>query len=351
MSTPDDVGKNLYAGKNLYVGESPDAGKNRCATAFWVTSPAQGELRGEPLATPAQNEVQVRTLYSGISRGTESLVFNGRVPESEFSRMRAPFQSGEFPAPVKYGYCSVGRVEQGPDALLDKTVFCLFPHQDYYTVPASAVLEVPANVPAQRAVLAANMETAINGVWDAEPMLGERICVIGAGVVGALVAYLCAQVPGVDVHLVDITPARRQLAEQLGVVFATPEQAPHDQDCVIHASGHSAGLRQALELVGSEGRIIEMSWFGEGDVSIPMGGAFHSQRLTLKASQVGQLPPKLRPRWDYQRRLRLALSLLVDERLDALISGESDFKQLPTLANTLFGRGSVELCHRLRYSA
>ena len=320
MSTPDDV------------GNKQDAGKSRCATAFWVTSPAQGELRGEPLATPAQDEVQVRTLYSGISRGTESLVFNGRVPESEFSRMRAPFQLGEFPAPVKYGYCSVGRVEQGPDALLDKTVFCLFPHQDYYTVPASAVLEVPANVPAQRAVLAANMETAINGVWDAEPMLGERICVIGAGVVGALVAYLCAQVPGVDVHLVDINPARRQLAEQLGVAFATPEQAPHDQDCVIHASGHSAGLRQALELVGSEGRIIEMSWFGEGDVSIP-------------------LPPKLRPRWDYQRRLRLALSLLVDERLDALISGESDFKQLPTLANTLFGRGSVELCHRLRYSA
>lgn len=338
MSAPDDVGKHL------------DVAKNNAATAFWVINPAEGELRREPLAKPAKDEVQIRTLYSGISRGTESLVFNGRVPESEFSRMRAPFQSGDFPAPVKYGYCSVGCVEQGPDALLNKTVFCLFPHQDHYIVPASAVHEVPANVPAKRAILAANMETAINGVWDAEPMLGERICVMGAGVVGALVAYLCAQVPGVDVHLIDINPERRHLAERLGVAFATPEQAPHDQDCVIHASGQSAGLRQALELVGSEGRIVEMSWFGEGDVSIPLGGAFHSQRLTLKASQVGQLPPKLRPRWDYQRRLRLALSLLVDERLDALISGESDFTQLPILANTLFGRGSVELCHRLRYA-
>lgn len=337
MSVPDDIGNNRYVGQKIH------------ATAFWVTGPADGELRRELLARPAQGEVHVRTLYSGISRGTESLVFNGRVPESEFSRMRAPFQSGDFPAPVKYGYCSVGRVEQGPDALLNKTVFCLFPHQDHYTVPASAVLEVPANVPAKRAVLAANMETAINGVWDAEPMLGERICVIGAGVVGVLVAYLCAQVPGVAVHLVDINPERRPLAEQLGIAFATPEQAPHDYDCVIHASGQSAGLRQALELVGSEGRIIEMSWFGEGDVSIPLGGAFHSQRLTLKASQVGQLPAKLRPRWDYQRRLRLALSLLGDDRLDALISGESDFEQLPTLANTLFGRGSVALCHRLRY--
>ncbi|MCL5425186.1 MAG: zinc-binding alcohol dehydrogenase [Gammaproteobacteria bacterium] len=338
MSVPDDTGNNRYVGQKSH------------ATAFWVTGPADGELRRELLASPAQGEVHVRTLYSGISRGTESLVFNGRVPESEFSRMRAPFQSGDFPAPVKYGYCSVGCVEQGPDALLNKTIFCLFPHQDHYIVPASAVLEVPANVPAKRAVLAANMETAINGVWDAEPMLGERICVMGAGVVGALVAYLCAQVPGVDVHLVDINPQRRQLAEQLGIAFATPEQVPHDQDCVIHASGQSAGLRQALELVGSEGRIIEMSWFGEGDVSIPLGGAFHSQRLTLKASQVGQLPPKLRPRWDYQRRLRLALSLLGDERLDALISGESDFEQLPMLANKLFGRGSVALCHRLRYA-
>nr|WP_298056506.1 zinc-binding alcohol dehydrogenase [uncultured Halomonas sp.] len=320
------------------------------ATAFWVTHPLHGELKQQPLAPLEENEVRVRALYSGISRGTESLVFNGRVPASEFSRMRAPFQAGEFPAPVKYGYCSVGRVEQGPDALLNKTVFCLFPHQDYYTVPASAVLEVPANVPAKRAVLAANMETAVNGVWDAEPMLGERICVIGAGVVGALVAYLCAQVPGVKVHLIDINPERRHLAEQLGVAFCTPEQAPGDQDCVIHASGHPEGLRQALELAGSEGRIVEMSWFGEGSVSVPLGGAFHSQRLTLKASQVGQLPPKLRPRWNYQRRLALALSLLVDDRLEALISGESDFEQLPALAPQLFGAESTALCHRLRYS-
>lgn len=331
------------------VGKAPNAAKKTWATAFWVTNPAQGEMGREQLSPPAQDEVRIRTLYSGISRGTESLVFNGRVPESEFSRMRAPFQSGEFPAPVKYGYCSVGRVEQGPSVLLGKTVFCLFPHQDHYIVPASAVLEVPTNVPAKRAVLAANMETAINGVWDAEPMLGERITIMGAGVVGALVAYLCAQVPGVTVQLVDINPERRQLAEQLGATFCTPEQALHNQDCVIHASGQSAGLRQALALAGSEGRIIEMSWFGQGDIAIPLGGAFHSQRLTLKASQVGQLPPKLRPRWDYQRRLQLALSLLVDERLDALISGESDFAQLPTLAPQLFGRGSVELCHRLRY--
>ncbi|WP_083001773.1 zinc-dependent alcohol dehydrogenase [Halomonas sp. GT] len=319
------------------------------ATAFWVTHPTHGELKQEPLASPDDNEVRVRALYSGVSRGTESLVFNARVPKSEYSRMRAPFQAGEFPTPVKYGYCNIGYVEQGPDHLFDKTVFCLFPHQDYYVVPVDAVLPLPDDVPAYRAVLTANMETAINGVWDANPMLGERVCVVGAGVVGALVAYLCAQIPGVEVHLIDINPERETLAAHLGIPFCTPEQAPTDQDCVIHASGQPDGLRLAMGLLGNEGRVIEMSWFGEGDVSLPLGGAFHSQRLTLSASQVGQLPAKLQPRWNYRRRLALALRLLTDQRLDALISGESDFADFPTLAPALFGPSSTALCHRIRY--
>ncbi|MGO2264587.1 zinc-dependent alcohol dehydrogenase [Halomonas sp.] len=324
---------------------------NDTATAFWVTRPRVGELKKETLTSVGEEDVRVRALFSGVSRGTESLVFNARVPESEVERMQAPFQAGSFPAPVKYGYCSVGVVEQGPAHLLNKTVFCLYPHQDRYVVPASAVLPIPDNIPVPRAVLAANMETAINGVWDAEPMLGERVSVIGAGVVGALVAYLCSQIPGVSVTLIDINPKRQALAERLGLVFCTPEQAPNDQDCVIHASGHPEGLRQALNQVGNEGRIIEMSWFGEGEVSIPLGGAFHSQRLSLRASQVGQLPAKLRPRWDFQRRLMLALSLLNDSRLDALISGESDFDAFPQLAPKLFSADSDVLCHRLRYPA
>lgn len=319
------------------------------ATAFWITREAYGELRREPLASPEEGEVLVRALYSGISRGTESLVFNTRVPESEYARMRAPFQTGDFPTPVKYGYCSVGRVAKGPQTLRDKTVFCLYPHQDHYVVPADAVLPLPEQVPAHRAVLTANMETAINGVWDANPMLGERLCVVGAGVVGALVAYLCAQIPGVDVRLIDINPEREALAAQLGVSFCTPDEAPVDQDCVIHASGHPQGLRLGMGLLGNEGRLIEMSWFGKGDVALPLGGAFHSQRLTLKASQVGQLPAVLLPRWNYRRRLTLALSLLTDPRLDALISGESAFADFPAIAPQLLGPGSTALCHRIRY--
>ena len=320
------------------------------ATAFWVTHPGVGELKHEALTAIGEEDVLVHALYSGVSRGTESLVFNARVPESEFDRMKAPFQSGQFPAPVKYGYCSVGRVKQGPLHLLDKTVFCLFPHQNRYVVPAAMVLPVPDDVPAERAVLAANMETAINGVWDTEPMLGERITIIGAGVVGCLVAYLCSRIAGVKVTLVDISPERQVIAERLGLTFCTPDQALDNQDCVIHASGHPEGLRQALDLVGNEGRIIEMSWFGEGEIRLPLGGAFHSQRLSLRASQVGQLPAKLRPRWDYQRRLALALSLLADSQLDALINSESDFEMLPQLAPQLFSSDSNVLCHRIRYS-
>lgn len=320
------------------------------ATAFWVTQPGGGELKRETLTAIGEEDVLVHALYSGVSRGTESLVFNARVPESEVDRMQAPFQAGRFPAPVKYGYCSVGRVQKGPAHLLDKTVFCLFPHQNRYVVPAAMVLPVPDNVPAERAVLAANMETAINGVWDAEPMLGERISVVGAGVVGCLVAYLCSRIAGVNVTLVDINPERQVIAGRLGLTFCTPDQAPDDQDCIIHASGHPDGLRQALGRVGNEGRIIEMSWFGEGEVRLPLGGAFHSQRLSLRASQVGQLPARLRPRWDYRRRLTLALSLLADSRLEALINSESDFETLPQLAPELFSSDSNVLCHRLRYS-
>ncbi|WP_447928318.1 zinc-dependent alcohol dehydrogenase [Vreelandella sp. EE27] len=320
------------------------------ADAFWIKRPGVGEIQSEHLAPLSEDQVQVRTLYSGVSRGTESLVFNARVPESEYARMRAPFQSGDFPTPVKYGYCNIGVVEKGPESLLDQTVFCLYPHQTRFVVPSKAVLPLPDAIPPSRAVLTSNMETAINGVWDANPRLGEKLCVVGAGVVGALVAYLCAQIPGVTVHLIDINPERRVLAKALGVDFCTPESAPTDQDCVIHASGHGEGLRLGLGLLGSEGRLIEMSWFGEGETSLALGGAFHSQRLSIKASQVGQLPAALKPRWDYRRRLTLALSLLADARLDHLISGECSFNEFPALAPTLFGPESRALCHRINYT-
>lgn len=320
-------------------------------TAFWITGYQEAELRPVPEPTFPASEtlyVIVRSHYSGISRGTESLVYNNQVPENEYQRMRAPFQEGEFPFPVKYGYASVGEVVDGPEALLGQNVFCLHPHQQRYAVPASAVLPLPAQVPAERAVLAANMETAINGVWDGQPAVGDRVAVIGLGVVGLLVAWLVNRIPGVELIAVDTNERRRSVAQALGVRFTTE---PDIQDCdlVFHASGHPSGLAKALALAGQDARVVELSWYGDTPVSVPLGHAFHPNRLTLKSSQVGQLSPERRPRWNHRRRLELALSLLSEPVLDALISGESSFDQLPQVARDILMPGADALCHRIVY--
>ncbi|MBK5941648.1 zinc-dependent alcohol dehydrogenase [Halochromatium roseum] len=323
------------------------------AQAFWLVRPGQGALRTETLAALSDGEVEVRTLFSGISRGTEGLVFRGEIPESEYQRMRAPFQVGSFPAPVKYGYISVGRVEAvdaAEDAeLLGQPVFCLYPHQDRYRVPASAVHPLPAGLPPERAILAAQMETAINGLWDAQPHLGDRIAVVGAGAVGCLCAWLASRIPGCEVELVDINPQRAETAAALGVAFRDPATARPDADLVIHASGTSNGLVGALALAGVEATVLELSWFGSQAVSLPLGQAFHQRRLTLRSSQVGSLPLQQRARWDHRRRLQLALSLLSDPVLDALITGEEAFSDLPRVMARLAKAPGATLMHRIRY--
>jgi threonine dehydrogenase-like Zn-dependent dehydrogenase len=320
------------------------------AQAFWITAPGRGELRLETLALPGPDEVLVKTLYTGISRGTESLVFRGEVPQSQYRSLRAPFQQGDFPAPVKYGYCNVGVVEAGPESLLGKIVFCLYPHQDRYVVPATAVTPVPPAIPPERAVLAANMETALNGLWDAAPRLGDRIAVIGAGTVGCLVAWLAGQLPGCEVQLVDVDQSKETVASRLGVKFTTPQLAQGDQDRVIHASGTSDGLITALGLAGFETTVLEMSWFGTQQVNLPLGEAFHSRRLSIRSSQVSAVATAQRSRWDPKRRLQTALKLLDDQVLDHLISGASPFTELPRRMAELSRGSQGVLCHRIVYS-
>ena len=323
---------------------------NADARAFWIAAPGTGEIRPETLVPPASDEVIVRALYSGISRGTESLVFSGRVPASEYRRMRAPFQSGEFPAPVKYGYSSVGTVEHGPSELRDRAVFALYPHQTRYVVPAHSVHLLPDSVPPARAVLAANLETAINGVWDAQLQLGDRVTVIGAGAVGCLVAWLASRVPGCALELVDVNPRRALVARALGVPFVEPKAVTRGSDVVIHASGSAAGLELALHVAAFEARVIELSWYGDQPVSLPLGQAFHARRLAIVSSQVGHVAASQRPRWDSRRRMQLALSLLSDPALDALITGESDFDTMPAVMAGLARAPGDTLCHRIRYS-
>ncbi|MEU9733363.1 zinc-binding alcohol dehydrogenase [Streptomyces sp. NPDC048002] len=319
------------------------------ARAFWLSSPGEGEIREVTLPPVSEGEVRVRALYSGVSRGTETLVFRGGVPESQHRAMRAPFQEGDFPAPVKYGYLSVGEVEEGPADLVGRTVFCLYPHQTHYVVPASAVTPVPADVPAERAVLAGTVETAVNALWDAAPLAGDRIAVVGGGMVGCSVAALLARFPGVRVQLVDADPARAKTAAALGVDFALPGDARGDRDLVVHASATEQGLARSLELLRAEGTVIELSWYGDRKVSLPLGEGFHARRLVIRSSQVGTVSPAARPGRTYADRLALALELLADPALDALVTGESAFEELPEVMPGLASGAIPALCHRVRY--
>jgi threonine dehydrogenase-like Zn-dependent dehydrogenase len=319
------------------------------AHAFWIREPGFGELRGEALRTPGPDEVLVRTRYSGVSRGTEALVFRGGVPVSQHAAMRAPFQDGEFPGPVKYGYLSVDRVERGPAELVDRTVFCLYPHQDRYVVPAASVTVVPAAVPAGRAVLAGAVETAVNALWDAGPLVGDRIAVIGAGMVGCCVARLLSGLPAARVQLVDADPARERVAAALGVAFRTPETADDDCDLVLHVSANPAGLARALQLAGDEGTVVELSWYGDRTVALPLGEAFHARRLTIRSSQVGAVSPARRARRSHADRMAVALELLADPAFDALVTGESAFAELPEIMPRLASGELPALCHRIVY--
>jgi 2-desacetyl-2-hydroxyethyl bacteriochlorophyllide A dehydrogenase len=317
------------------------------ALALWTIGPGQVELRPAEPGPPAEGQAQARALVSGISRGTERLVFHGLVPPSERERMRCPLQEGQLPYPVKYGYAMVAAVEAGPPELVGKRVFGLHPHQSLFSAPANMLVPVPDDVSTERAALAPQMETALNAIWDARLQPGERVTVVGAGVIGLLTAYLAVKT--CDVVLIDVNPARRAVAEALGLDFALPEDAEGDRRTVFQASATAHGLNLALSLCAFEGQVIELSWFGDKPVSVDLGAAFHSQRLTLKASQVGSVAPSHRASWSHHRRLAQALALCADPRLDILVQAETPFADLPARMGAIL-EDPHTLCHLIRYS-
>jgi threonine dehydrogenase-like Zn-dependent dehydrogenase len=321
------------------------------AQALWYVASGVAEHRPEPIGEPRPDEVLVRTLFSGVSRGTERLVISGSVGRSEWERMRAPLQAGAFPFPVKYGYCAAGVVEAGPQQLVGRCVFVLHPHQDWFVAPVEMAVPVPAAVPARRATLAANIETALNALWDSGAGPADRIVVVGAGVVGLLVAYLAARLPGSDVTVIDPVAGRRAAVEGLGATYSCDGSGISGADVVIHTSATAGGLATALAVAGLEATVLELSWYGDRPIAAPLGAAFHSQRLRLISSQVGQVSPSRRPRWTYRRRMEAALALLADPILDGLILDEVAFEdaseQLPPLLRpSASGLGIV-----LRYPA
>ena len=321
----------------------------RLATAYWITGPREGELRTESLPEPGEGAALVRSLYSGYSRGTESVVLANHVPQRVAGLMQAPHQEGSFPCPVKYGYLSVGVVEDGPDELRGRTVFCLYPHQDRYVVPVAELAVVPDGVPPQRAVLAGAVETAVNALWDAAPRLGDRIAVVGCGLVGGAVLALLRRFPLERLQAVDRDPGKASLADALGVDFALPDEALDDCDLVVHCSAHAEGLARSLELAGDDGEVLELSWYGEQPVSIPLGADFHARRLALRSSQVGNIALARRHRRTRAERLGLALQLLTDPVFDQFLSGPTDFADLPRDAEALASGVLDGPCHVIRY--
>jgi len=319
------------------------------ADAFWLRNPGHGEIRPVALPEPGSGDVVVRTLRSGVSRGTETLVFRGRVPPSQYGAMRAPFQEGDFPGPIKYGYLNVGVVEEGPPELRGRTVFCLYPHQTAYVVPAGAVAVVPDDIPPARAVLAGTVETAVNALWDAAPLVGDRVAVVGAGMVGCCVARLLAQFPAVEVTLVDVDVSRAEVAAALGIDFARPDDAVGGCDLVVHTSATSAGLQCSLDLLALEGTVLDLSWYGDAEVRLSLGGAFHAGRLGLRSSQVGKVSPARNTRRTRTDRVTLALDLLRDDAFDVIVTGESRFEELPDVMARLAAGTLPALCHTITY--
>jgi threonine dehydrogenase-like Zn-dependent dehydrogenase len=328
------------------VSEAVD---NRRARAFWLSAPGRGEIRQVALPEPGPGDVVVRTVRSAISRGTETLVYRGGVPPAEHERMRVPFQEGDFPGPLKYGYLNVGAVEEGPAELRGRTVFCLYPHQTAYVVPADAVFVVPEDLPTSRAVLAGTVETAVNALWDAGPLVGDRVAVVGAGMVGCCVARLLQQFPGSRVMLVDVDSSRADVAAALGVDFALPDEAAGGLDLVVHTSATSAGLQRSLELLAPEGTVLDLSWYGDAEVRLSLGGAFHAGRLGIRSSQVGTVSPARASRRTTADRLALALELLRDPAFDVLLTGESPFDELPDVMARLSAGSLPALCHTIAY--
>lgn len=331
------------------------AGQDDIALALWYMGPGRAEIRQERLGPPLAGALRIRAMYGSVSRGTEGLIFHGRVPATEFQRMRAPHMGGTFPFPVKYGYSNVGRVESGPREYLGRAVFALYPHQTLYDLAPQSVVVLPDDMPSSRAVLAANMETALNAVWDAgldlsaPPSFGRRIAVVGAGVVGTLVGYLCSKIPGTQVTLVDIDPGRADIARALGLRFAEPAAAPIDCHIVFHASASAAGLACAINIAADEGSILELSWYGSGTVAVPLGGAFHSRRLRLISSQVGKVALSHRAEWTPRRRLEAAVGLLRDSRLDMMLSPAVAFRELPATLPDILAPQSGILCQLINY--
>lgn len=300
-------------------------------TALWHLSETHSEIRQIPSVLFLEGYCEIKALYSLISTGTERLVASGKVPEELHASMQVPYMEGSFSLPVKYGYSLVGEVVDGPENLKRKIVHLLHPHQDYCVVLAEDVFVIPREIPSQRAILASNLETALNALWDSGVSAGDKVMVAGFGIIGSLVVRLLTLMPAVQVMVIDTDPNRKKLAETMGFSTAHAEELDADFDLAFHCSGHETGLQTCIDKAGPEGKVIEMSWYGNKPVTLNLGGTFHSQRKSIISSQVSSLPASKQARWNFYRRKQVVFELLKNPAFDQHIAATIAFQELPAL--------------------
>lgn len=295
-----------------------------------------------------KNSCLIKTLFTAISPGTEYLVYSGGVPKKLYVEMRCPYMGGDFSFPIKYGYSLVGQVLDGPTSLKGKLIHTLHPHQDYARISAEDVYVIPDGISPQRATLASNMETALNAIWDSGVNIGDKVLIVGFGIIGSLIARILSFIPQVEVDVLDVQPAKITLIEQLGFSIYK-EEKEKKYDLAFHTSGSGPGLQTSINNVGLEGKIIETSWYGDKEVNLCLGETFHSQRKLIISSQVSHLPACKSARWDYKRRKEVVFQLLLHPEFDAHITHTIAFHNLPKLFQSLKKNRCQELSYLVYY--
>ena len=293
---------------------------------LWFCEPYKVEVRScQPLAIPA-GQVRVRALCSAISAGTEMLVYRGQLP-SELALDVSIAQMQKNPEyPLQYGYASVGIVEaigQGVEkSWLGKRVFSFAPHASHFNSESDALIELPDGIAAEDAVFLANMETAVNLVQDGRPMIGERVAVLGQGIVGLLLTAVLARFPLAELLAIEGIAERRELAKSLGASNACSPLRLDSAwaDLIYEVSGVPEALNSAIDLAVFDSRIIIGSWYGKKSTAIDLGGKAHRNRISICTSQVSSLAPELSGRWNKERRFDVAWQMLQTIKPSRLIS-------------------------------
>jgi threonine dehydrogenase-like Zn-dependent dehydrogenase len=304
--------------------------------ALWHISPDASAILEHDLPAGNDHMLLVKSLYSLVSMGTERIVASALMPSAVWNQMAVPYMEGTFSLPCKYGYSLTGKVLKGPAEYKGKTVHLMHPHQDRLWVNATSVFIVPDDIPATRAVLASQVETAVTAIWDSRISLGDSVLIAGFGLVGAMIALLTSPIPGVKIAVLEKNEFRKELARELCFdVIDKQDENGKIFDVAIHTAGDEKALQFCIDHIGHESQVTEVSFYGKKSITLMLGETFHTQRKRIVVSQVAHIPSHKLNRWDLHRRKKLVFDMLKDKRFDMLVENRIPFEQAPLLFNQI----------------